>query len=110
MEILKMIMALCLLTGFSTPLASFPAGGTFNIEVENEGQSLAKGYAQAFDKLPSGAKYVIIKTEEGPQYLPGSVREVEAIEAVLIIYIDNGPVHIISAYDVVKITNLKKNT
>ena len=107
MNSLKIIVTLCLLSGFSTLLASFPVGGTFNIEVENEGQSLAKGYALAFDKLPSGAKYVVIKTEEGPQYLPGSVRDIEAIEAVLVIYIDNGPIHIISAYDIVKITNLK---
>ena len=86
--------------------ASFP-GDTFNIEIENEGQSLAKGYALAFDKLPSGAKYAVIKTEEGPQYLTGSIRDIEAIEAALVIYMDKGPIYILNAQDIVKITNLE---
>ena len=95
-----------MLAGFSASFASFP-GGTFNIEIENEGQSLAKGYAKAFDKLPSGAKYAVIKTEKGPQYLNGSVKDIEAIEAALIIYMDDGPICIINAQDIIKITNSK---
>lgn len=94
-----------MLAGVSISYASLPQG-TINVRVESEGQSLAKGYEKAFTQLPSGAKFVVIETEEGAQYIEGSIRSVEAIEAVLIIHMDNGLAYIINAHDIVKITNL----
>jgi len=94
-----------MLAGVSISYASFPQE-TINVRVESEGQSLAKGYEKAFNKLPSGARYAVIKTDKGAQYIEGSIRSVEAIEAVLIIHMDNGLAYIINAHDIVKITNL----
>ena len=90
-----------------TPIHASIPEGTINVNVESEGQSLAKGYEKAFTQLPSGAKFVVIKTEKGAQYLNDSVKSVEAIEAVLVIHTDNGLTYIINAHDIIKITNLR---
>ena len=106
MNILKIVIVLSTLTGLSTSFAVSPRGPVV-VEIENEGQSLAQGYAKAFDKFPPGAKYAIIKTQKGPQHITGSIRDIEAIEATLVIYIDNGPIHVVNPHDIVKITNEK---
>ena len=107
MNILKVMIIVGALVCASTSHASVSRAGPVNVRIDSEGQALAKGYARAFDRLPAGAKYVVIKTEDGPRYIDGSVQSLEALEAVLLIQIVNGPIHIINAHDIAKVTNQK---
>ena len=75
------------------------------VEFENEAVTLARGFAAAFERLPAGARYILVNTPSGPAYLPDSVRSIEAHEGVILIRMDKGLVHVISARDIVRITN-----
>ena len=77
------------------------------VEFENEGVTLAKGFADAFKKVPPGGKYIKVSTPSGTEFLEGSVDVVEAIEGVLFIRTEKGIVHIVSARNIVTITNEK---
>lgn len=81
--------------------------GRIELKLDNELQSLAKGYAAAFDTLPAGPKYVVVGTKAEPEYLEGSVRDVVAVEAVVVISFERGPVIIMPASDIQKITNVR---
>ena len=85
------------------PPASNPQ---ITVQVEGEIVSLARGYATAFNLLPSGAKYIIVNGKDGPVYL-GSVHFVKALDGVLLIETDSGLFRAISANTVVSITNEK---
>lgn len=51
---------------------------SITVEFENELVTLAKGYEEAFKKLPAGPKFAVVKTPDGPVYLDDSIRELEA--------------------------------
>lgn len=82
---------------------------SITVEFENELVTLARGYEAAFRKLPAGPKFAVIKTEEGPVYLDDSIRELEAIGGVVILRMQKGVVHAMSASDIVKLTNENPN-
>ncbi len=91
---------------------SGPDMGRPNISVEfdNELVTLAKGYEEAFKRLPAGPKFAIVKTPEGPVYLDDSIRELEAAGGVVILRMQKGVVHAMNAGDVVRITNENPNS
>ena len=78
-----------------------------SVEFENEILSLAKGYEKAFNQFPAGGKYIQISTASGPRFLDGSVRSIEAHEGVLMIRMERGPIYVINARDIIKLTNEK---
>jgi len=77
------------------------------VQVESEVAALAKGYAEAFSELPSGAKYVVVQGKNGPVYM-GSIHSIKALGGVLLIQTDGGLYHAISAESVVSVTNEKQ--
>ena len=81
--------------------------GRVEVELANELGSLAQGYAAAFAAMPAGAKYVAVRTDEGPRYLEGSVSSLEAFEGALLIRIERGPVVVVSARDVLRLSNTR---
>jgi hypothetical protein len=76
-----------------------------SVEFENEAVTLAKGFADAFRKIPPGGKYIKVSGSMGSEYLEGSVDSVEALDGVLYIRTEKGIIHIINARDIVTITN-----
>ncbi len=51
---------------------------SITVEFDNELVTLAKGFEEAFKKLPAGPKFAVVKTPEGPVYLKDSIRALEA--------------------------------
>lgn len=80
---------------------------TVTVEFDNEVQALAKGFEQAFQALPIGARYVEIVTAEGSRFLQGSAESVQALEGVVLIKMEKGLVYAISAKNIIAITNEK---
>jgi len=74
------------------------------VQFTNELESLAEGYVKAFKALPVGAKYLMVKTADGSEYL-GSVRSMKAFDGVLLIEQERGIFTAISARDVLSISN-----
>ncbi len=83
---------------------------SITVEFDNELVTLAKGFEEAFKKLPAGPKFAIIKTPEGPVFMKDSIRELEAAGGVVILRMQKGVVHALNAGDVVRITNENPNT
>jgi hypothetical protein len=81
--------------------------GTIRVDLDNELQSLAQGYTAAFAAMPTGPKYIRVRGDDGPVYLEGSVAGVEAFEGVLLIRIERGPVIVVNARDVIRMTNTR---
>jgi hypothetical protein len=105
---LRAIAFACALCVTSVTFAAVPAQQpNATVEFENEVKTLAKGFSQAFSALPLGAKYIIVRTHEGATHLPGSARTVKAFDGVLLIQMENGLVHAISARDIIRITTEK---
>ncbi len=97
------------LVGVSMPVfaQNYSEGGrpSITVEFDNELVTLARGYEAAFRKLPAGPRFAVVKTPEGPVSLEDSIREVEAIGGVVILRMQKGVVHAMSASDIVKLTN-----
>lgn len=106
LSLIKFKISWCLLVSFHSSFASSP-GNPIRVEIENEGKSIAQGFDRAFDKLPLGAKYALIKSDQGPRYLAGSVKDISAFEAVIMIEMDQGPVYVIPASDLLQVSNVK---
>ncbi len=96
---------MCIVSSTFAAVPSSPPSTT--VEFENEVKTLAQGFAKAFARLPIGAKYIIIQSDQGPAHLPGSVRTVKAFDGVLLIQMESGLVHALSARDIVRITTEK---
>jgi hypothetical protein len=74
------------------------------VSVESELKTLAQGYAAAFSEFPSGPKYVWVRRGEEVVLL-GNARSLRASGGFLVIETDGGPTFLVSAGDVVHITN-----
>lgn len=83
---------------------------SITVEFDNELVTLAKGYEEAFKKLPAGPKFAVIKTPEGPVSLKDSIRQVEAAGGVVILRMQKGVVHAMNPGDIVRITNENPNS
>jgi hypothetical protein len=81
-------------------------GGVPRMEVTLEGdlRVQARGFAEAFAQIPAGAKFIWIRNGDETIIL-GSVESVKAVGGVIVIQIDSGPTHIVSADNVIQITN-----
>jgi len=79
------------------------------VEFDNELVTLAKGYEEAFRKLPAGPKFAVVKSDEGPVSLMDSIRDVEAVGGVVIIRMQKGVVYALNAGDIIKLTNENPN-
>ncbi|MBL4576401.1 MAG: hypothetical protein JKY51_09965 [Opitutaceae bacterium] len=106
-NILQSLLFICSICIVSSSFAAEPSQPSVTVEFENEIESLAKGFAEAFTLLPIGAKYIIIRTDQGPTPLHGSVKTITALGGVLHIQMDRGLVHILSARDIIRITSEK---
>jgi hypothetical protein len=78
-----------------------------SMDFENEAVTLAKGFAEAFQSIPPGGKYIKISTPTGTEYLDGSIDSVKAIDGVLLIRTERGIIHVVNARNIVTITNEK---
>lgn len=81
-----------------------PAIPNVDVTVESDLKVLAHGFVAAFGEIPAGAKYIWIRNGNETLVL-GSVAWVKAYGGVLVVQIDSGPTHLISAGDVIQITN-----
>ncbi len=75
-----------------------------DITVESDLKVLAQGFVAAFGEIPAGAKYIWIRNGNETLVL-GSIAWVKAYGGVLVIQVDSGPTHLVSAGDVIQITN-----
>ena len=78
-----------------------------NVEFASEISEIARGYEEAFKKLPTGPRYVLTQDGDEIQYFEGSIRSIEAFGGVLLITSESGPSYVISARKVFSITNKK---
>lgn len=77
-----------------------------NVHFDNEAQSLAQGFAEAFVHLPGGAKYIAVrKGDDLVTY--GSVRTARAFQGVLLVQLDSGLSYAFNANLIVSISNEK---
>ena len=83
---------------------------SITVEFDNELVTLAKGFEEAFRKLPAGPKFAVVKTPEGPVFLKDSIRTLEAAGGVVILRMQKGVVHAVNTGDVVRITNENPNS
>lgn len=105
------ITGLCLLAAHALPVAAGAADyGTtappprLDVTVESDLKVLAQGFEAAFAELPAGAKYIWIRSGDDILVL-GSVASVRAYGGVLVVHIQNGATHLVSAGDVLRISN-----
>ena len=80
------------------------------VEFDNELVTLAKGFEEAFRKLPAGPKFAVFKTPEGPVFLKDTIRALEAVGGVGILRMRKGVIHAVNVGDVVRITNENPNS
>ena len=83
---------------------------SITVDFDNELVTLAKGFEEAFKKLPAGPKFAVVKTPEGPVYLKDSIRALEAAGGVVILRMQKGVVHAVNAGDLIRITNENPNS
>ena len=75
-----------------------------DVQIESDLKVLAHGFVAAFVEIPAGAKWAWIRFGDDTIVL-GSVGSIRAYGGVLAIQIENGPTHLVSAGDVIQITN-----
>jgi len=95
--------------GLTAPLSAQTRAQPSDVVVEltPEATALAQGFAQAFEALPHGAKYIEVSTPEGGKFLEGSIRSVQAFEGVLLIQSERGFLYAVNAERILSLTTLK---
>lgn len=113
MKITVIKYAMCLLGSqacfglLSSSGADLPAASPrIEVSVESDLKTLAQGFVAAFAEFPAGPKYVWIRRGDETVVL-GSARTLKAFGGVLAIQVESGPTYLVSASDVVQITNEK---
>jgi hypothetical protein len=86
-----------------------PINPDIELKLDNEVQALGKGFVRAFRKMPTGPKFIEVLTPSGRKTLDGSIRTMEALDGVLLITMDKGPVYAISARNVVALSNVRSD-
>ncbi|MGJ3242628.1 MAG: hypothetical protein ACFE0O_06705 [Opitutales bacterium] len=105
---------LWLLLTFSLPMVTLGNTGPtrlpaphVEVRLKAEIEALASGFEQAFARLPAGPRFIQVHFpgEAQPRFLDGSVRNVEAVEGVVVITMEKGLFFVVSARAITAITN-----
>jgi hypothetical protein len=77
----------------------------YYVDFDNELVVLAKGYVEAFNKLPNGPRYVIFKLEGDVKPRSFIISEIKAHGGVVALSVNRGPTFVINPKNILVITN-----
>jgi hypothetical protein len=89
------------------PISAHAASDTpsINVSLPSEVEQLAKGYEEAFRSISDGPLFLSFRAPDGSVRVLSGLRGLRASGGVLIVTTDRGPVLVVSARDVLLLTN-----